>query len=68
MKDIVCSCNEVERHEIEHAIKVKSAKNLNDIKRITGANTGCGKCRGYINDILAENTKTETKSVNPNSW
>jgi NAD(P)H-nitrite reductase large subunit len=68
MKDIVCSCNEVEREEIEDALKNKSAKTLDDIRKITRANTGCGKCINYINMILAENTSASSNSSDPNMW
>ena len=52
MRDIVCNCQMVERKSIDKAIHEKGATSIEEIRRYTGANTGCGKCIGYINSIL----------------
>lgn len=52
MRDIVCNCQMVDRKSIDKAIHEKNATTIEEIRRYTGANTGCGKCIGYINSIL----------------
>ncbi|WP_101261394.1 (2Fe-2S)-binding protein [Labilibaculum filiforme] len=52
MRDIVCNCQMVDRKTIDNAIHQKNATTIEEIRRYTGANTGCGKCIGYINSIL----------------
>ncbi len=52
MRDIVCNCQMVDRKTIDKAIHEKNATTIEEIRRYTGANTGCGKCIGYINSIL----------------
>jgi len=42
----------VDRKTIDKAIHEKNATTIEEIRRYTGANTGCGKCIGYINSIL----------------
>lgn len=52
MRDIVCNCQMVDRETIDKAIHEKHATTIEEIRRYTGANTGCGKCMSYINTIL----------------
>ena len=52
MRDIVCNCQMVDRKSIDKAIHEKNATTIEEIRRYTGANTGCGKCISYINSIL----------------
>ena len=52
MRDIVCNCQMVDRKTIDKAIQVKNATTNEEVRRYTGANTGCGKCVSYINSIL----------------
>ena len=52
MRDIVCNCQMVDRETIDKAIHEKYATTIEEIRRYTGANTGCGKCMSYINSIL----------------
>ncbi|RUT77843.1 (2Fe-2S)-binding protein [Ancylomarina longa] len=52
MREIVCNCQLVDRKTINKAIHEKNATTIEEIRRYTGANTGCGKCIGYINSIL----------------
>lgn len=54
MRDIVCNCQMVDRTTINRAIHDKNATTIEEIRRYTGANTGCGKCMSYINSILDE--------------
>lgn len=68
MKDIVCNCQMVERETINRAIHKKGAKTIEDIRRYTGANTGCGKCMGYINAILSEEVPKVEKPQKQNRF
>ncbi len=52
MRDIVCNCQMVDRKTIDKAIHEKNATTIEEIRRYTGANTGCGKCINHINSIL----------------
>ncbi|MFA8433128.1 MAG: (2Fe-2S)-binding protein [Marinifilaceae bacterium] len=52
MRNIVCNCQMVEKKDIDKAIHDKGSTTIEEIRRYTGANTGCGKCIGYINSIL----------------
>lgn len=62
MRDIVCNCQMVDRKTIDKAIHEKNATTIEEIRRYTGANTGCGKCMSYINSILdSEVPKIEKK-------
>jgi NAD(P)H-nitrite reductase large subunit len=42
----------VDRKTIDKAIHEKNATTIEEIRRYTGANTGCGKCMSHINSIL----------------
>jgi len=64
MRDIVCNCQMVDRKSIDKAIHDKNATTIEEIRRYTGANTGCGKCMPYINSILdAEIPKVVSKET-----
>lgn len=52
MRDIVCNCQLIDRKTIDKAIHEKNATTIEELRRYTGANTGCGKCISYINSIL----------------
>ena len=49
---IICHCKQVSYLDIRKAM-VKGARTLDEIKEITGAATGCGRCAGDIERILA---------------
>ena len=51
MKDIVCSCQMVDSDTIIRAIHERNAVTIEDIRMYTGANTGCGRCLGHVNEI-----------------
>lgn len=68
MKDIVCTCQMVERKTIDEAIQKKGATTIEDIRRYTGANTGCGKCMGYINAILDQEVPKAPKRARQNRF
>lgn len=63
MRDIVCNCQMVERNAIDDAIHNRNATTIEEVRRYTGANTGCGKCISYINSILDQEVPKVAKKV-----
>lgn len=51
---IVCECKNVTDQMIEELVKTDKVNNMEDLQRLTGAGTGCGKCRGNLEHILEE--------------
>lgn len=49
---IICHCKNVDYIAIRKAM-IAGARTLQEIKDMTGAGTGCGKCCGEIEKILA---------------
>ncbi|MDD2964576.1 MAG: (2Fe-2S)-binding protein [Bacteroidales bacterium] len=49
---LVCLCASVTRKALVYAVKNKGATNLSEIRRLTGANTGCRKCTEKIEHII----------------
>lgn len=49
---IICHCKQVSYLDIRKAM-VAGARSLDEIKEQTGAGTGCGRCVGEIEKILA---------------
>ena len=52
-KDVVCSCKHVTRADIEAAVDA-GATSMADVKRMTGAATKCGKCKGRVKGCLEQ--------------
>lgn len=51
---IVCECKGVTDVQIEDLVKTDQAKTYDDLVRLTGCGTGCGKCQNKIKDMLDE--------------
>lgn len=49
---IICHCKNVDYITIRKAM-IQGARTLDEIKEMTGAATGCGRCAGEIEKILA---------------
>lgn len=49
---VICHCKNVDYITIRKAM-IAGARTLEEIKEMTGAATGCGKCAGEIEKILA---------------
>lgn len=45
---IICECKGVTDQMIENLVKTDQAKTLEDLERLTGYGTGCGKCRSKV--------------------
>ena len=52
-KDVVCGCKHVTRADVEAAVDA-GATDLADVKRMTGAVTKCGKCKGRVRACLEQ--------------
>lgn len=58
-KDVVCSCKHVTRADIEAAVDA-GATSMADVKRMTGAATKCGKCKGRVKECLEQALEART--------
>lgn len=47
----VCTCNGVTKNEILRVLK-KGARNYNEVKGLTLASTGCGKCKSEVLAVI----------------
>jgi len=45
---IICECKGVTDQMIEHLVATDQAKTLEDLQRLTGYGTGCGRCKAKI--------------------
>lgn len=54
MKETICQCFDVNREEIESAIKEFSLKTVEEVGEKTNAGIGCGGCQEQIQEILDE--------------
>ena len=45
---IICECRGVTDQMIEELVKTDQAKTLEDLQRLTGYGTGCGKCKSKV--------------------
>ncbi len=54
MAKIVCECKGVTDQAIEELVKTDQVKTLDDLKRLTGAGTGCGKCQVKLIGLIEE--------------
>lgn len=59
----ICNCKFVFKSEIVDAINHKNALNIEDIQRITGASTGCGRCTRTVNSILKETLELNSEKT-----
>ena len=53
----VCDCRSVTRNEIVSLIRKKKAISVYDIKLITLASTGCGRCKTEVEKIVGDELK-----------
>lgn len=45
---IICECRGITDQMIEELVKTDQAKTLEDLQRLTGYGTGCGKCKSKV--------------------
>jgi len=55
---LVCLCSAVTRKAILHVIKNRGARSVGDVRRLTGANTGCRKCTSKIEQLITDYSDT----------
>lgn len=60
---VICSCESVSKGAICCAVKDYGIADLNGIKKVTKAGTGCGGCIPMVKDIIDEVLKQQGKSV-----
>lgn len=66
---LVCLCASVTRKAIVHVVKNRGARTLSDVRRLTGANTGCRKCSSRIEQIIADESGEEKQmQAFPERW
>ena len=51
---IICECKGVTDQMIEHLVATDQAKTLEDLQRLTGYGTGCGRCKARIEHEFEE--------------
>lgn len=51
---IICECKGVTDQMIEDLVKENKVKNLEDLMKITGAGTGCGRCKDKLKAQIEE--------------
>ena len=49
---IVCTCFNVTENQILEAIKINNLKTVEEVTNYTKAGGACGRCKGYIKDII----------------
>jgi nitrite reductase (NADH) large subunit len=59
----VCSCNNVTKREICHAIRKGECATLQDVKQKTRAGTGCGGCLPLVTDLIKAELKAAGQVV-----
>ena len=62
---LICSCEGVSKGAICCAVKDYGIEDLDGVKKITKAGTGCGGCVPMIKDIITETLKELGKKVKP---
>ena len=66
---IVCTCFNVTEKQILEAIKINNLKTVEEVTNYTKAGGACGRCKGYIKDIIetywAGVNKTEKETLTP---
>ena len=66
---IVCTCFNVTEKQILEAIKVNNLKTVEEVTNYTKAGGACGRCKGYIKDIIetywAGVNKTDKETLTP---
>jgi bacterioferritin-associated ferredoxin len=50
---IVCRCLQVTETELSDALATDEVRTLHDVRRLTGAGTGCMSCHRMIKEYLA---------------
>jgi ferredoxin--NADP+ reductase len=60
---IVCYCYQITRNQIIKLAEEKNLKTIGEIRKLTGASTGCGSCRMDVEDILENITARKRRET-----
>jgi ferredoxin--NADP+ reductase len=60
---IVCYCYQVSKNQIAKIAEEKNLKSLAEIRKLTGAGSGCGSCRMDVEDILEHITARKNRAI-----
>lgn len=57
LSKFICNCKCVTKAEIMASIRKKGANSFSDVRTITLATTGCGRCKSDVENIVNEELK-----------
>ena len=59
----VCSCNDVTKGQIKHAVSEEGCETVADVKKCTRAGSTCGSCVSVVKNIIEEHFESVGKVV-----
>lgn len=59
----ICSCEGISKNKICGAIESQNLSQVGEIKKCTGAGTGCGGCAPMLDDLLSATLKKQGREV-----
>lgn len=57
LSKFICNCKCISKSEILSSIRKKGANSFSDVRTITLATTGCGRCRSDVENVVNEELK-----------
>ncbi|HNV51835.1 MAG TPA: (2Fe-2S)-binding protein [Tenuifilaceae bacterium] len=57
LSKFICNCKCVSKSEILSSIRKKGANSFSDVRTITLATTGCGRCKSDVENIVNQEMK-----------
>ncbi|CAO3645975.1 unnamed protein product [Cunninghamella blakesleeana] len=60
----ICSCNNITKGNIRDTIRANKCENLNQVKCLSKAGTGCGGCLNQVQEIFEAELKSTGQKVN----
>ena len=65
LEKIVCTCFNISENSIISAIKENNLKTLEEVTEFTQAGGACGRCKGYIQDIIDTYYSKKKEELSP---
>ncbi|WP_437918994.1 nitrite reductase large subunit NirB [Sphingobacterium sp. LRF_L2] len=62
-KALICACEGVTKGHICDAVRTKNCENAADVKKCTGAGSGCGGCVPLVKDLVSHTLKQQGKYI-----
>ncbi|MEK7719882.1 MAG: (2Fe-2S)-binding protein [Bacteroidota bacterium] len=62
---VVCVCNGITENEVLRILK-RGARNLEDVKKLTSAATGCGRCKSESEAIVKQFIESKAPDLQTN--